>query len=137
MSSITVSNPYSFNISKNTSFTSPAIAPSLPDKDTLLITIEDEIKTITIPAGCKVVEAYCYTMASGADNAEVIVYDTINNKLWCHIVGDFYGATDIAYVGVTPNKTYTLSVRGRGDNPTCEISYSKNINNKTPTVTDY
>lgn len=132
-----VSNPYSFNIVNNTSFTSQTIAPILPDSDTLLATIIEETKEIIIPAGCKVVEAYCYTPASGAENAEVTVYNTISNKLWCHIVGDFYGASDIMYVGVTPGKTYKLSVHGRGDEPTCEISYSKNINNKTPNITDY
>lgn len=135
--STTVSNPYSFNIKNNTSFTSSTITPILPDNDTLLETIIEETKVITIPLGCKVIELYGYTSASGATNAEVIVYSVISAKLWCHIEGDFYGASDIVYVGVTPGNQYKLHVYGSGDEVTCEIYYSKDINNQTPTVTDY
>lgn len=135
--STTVSNPYSFNIKNNTGFTSPTIVSVLPDSDTLLETIIEEIKTITIPLGCKVVRLDGYTPASGDGPAEVIVYDITNAKLWCHIEGDFYGASDTVYVGVTPGKTYKLHVHGRGEEVTCEIYYSKDINNKTPDVTDY
>ena len=35
--STTVSNPYSFNIVNNTSFTAPSIAPNLPSGDTPLV----------------------------------------------------------------------------------------------------
>lgn len=135
--STTVSNPYSFNIKNNTGFTSQTLVPDLPDSDTLLETIIEETRTITIPLGCKVVRLDGYTRASGAENAEVIVYSVISAKIWCHIEGDFYGASDTVYVGVTPGNQYKLQVYGRGDEVTCEISYSKDINNKTPDVTDY
>ena len=39
--STTVSNPYSFNIVNNTSFSSPTIQSNLPQTDTLLVDISD------------------------------------------------------------------------------------------------
>ena len=137
--STTVSNPYSFNIVNNTSFTGSAIAPNLPDKSTLLETIYDETKTITIPLGCKVVELFCTANGEGFGcNAEMTVENVYNNKYWCDIIGDSYGVSEIILVGVTPGKTYKLHVRAIDSvDATCKIYYSKNINNKTPTVTDY
>lgn len=137
--SSTVSNPYSFNIQNNTSFTSLAIAPILPDSDTLLATLTRQgTRTIFVPSGCKVV---LLRINSGPDSENmgtaVKVYNLDNNKNWYYKAGDPNGFFDSAYVGVTPGKSYTIKLIGRGDEPTCEISYSKNINNKTPNITDY
>lgn len=136
--STTVSNPYSFNIVNNTGFTSPTIT-ALPDKTTLLETLMDETKTITIPLGCKVVELLCTATGEGFGNdAEITVQNVYNNKYWCDIIGDIYDVSGIICVGVTPGKTYKLRVFGIDSvDATCKIYYSKNINNKTPTVTDY
>ena len=103
--STTVSNPYSFNIKNNTGFASSAIAPNLPDKSTLLETIYEETKTITIPLGCKVVELLC--TANGEEfgcDAEMTVKNMYNNKYWCDIIGDLYGVSKAICVGVTPGK---------------------------------
>lgn len=137
--STTVSNPYSFNIKNNTGFTSSDIAPILPDKETLLETIYEETKTITIPSGCKVVELWCTAESDGfGNNAEIFVENVYNNKYWCDMVGDAYCVSDVVYVGVTPGKTYKLSVYSiNAIDTSCRISYSKNINNKTPDITDY
>ena len=137
--STTVSNPYSFNIVNNTSFTSSATAPILPDKSTLLETIYEETKMITIPLGCKVVELLCTATGEGFGNdVEMTVENVYNNKYWCDIIGDMYGVSEVICVGVTPGKTYKLCVFGIDSvDATCKIYYSKSINNKTPTVTDY
>lgn len=48
---------------------------------------------------------------------------------------------DIWYVGVTPNKSYTLKLSTDSETGTesgsVTISYSQSINNQTPKVTDY
>lgn len=50
-------------------------------------------------------------------------------------------AYDIWYVGVTPNKSYTLKLSTDSETGTesgsVTISYSQSINNQTPKVTDY
>lgn len=49
--------------------------------------------------------------------------------------------TDIWYVGVTPNKSYTLKLstdsETGAESGSVTISYSQSINNQTPKVTDY
>ena len=134
-----VSNPYSFNIKNNTSFTSQTIAPILPDSDTLLATLTRQgTRTIFVPSGCKVV---LLRINSGPDSENmgttVKVYNLGNNKNWYYNVGDPNGFFGSAYVGVTPGKSYTIKLIGRGDNPSGTIYYSAAINNQTPTVADY
>lgn len=137
--SSTVSNPYSFNISKNTSFTCSTISPILPDKDTLLAVLTRS-KTITIfvPSSCKVVLLNIY---SGPDSESrgtyVKVYNLDNNKNWYNNAGDPDGFFDTTHVGVTPGKSYRIRLVGRGDDPRGYVYYSVSINNKTPDVTDY
>lgn len=137
--STTVSNPYSFNIKNNTSFTSSTITPILPDKDTILVTLRNiESRTILVPQGCKVV---LLVIDSGPDDEGRGVYARVRNldtnKYWYEGDGLPDGFSDITYVGVTPGKSYTLRLVGRGDDPRCTIYYSASINNKTPDVTDY
>lgn len=139
MSSITVSNPYSFNIVNNTSFTSQTVAPILPDSDTLLATLtRPGPRTILVPQGCKVV---LLEIDSGPNDEGMGVYVGVrnldNNKNWYYNAGDPDGLSDTTYVGVTPGKSYTLRLVGRGDDPRGTIYYSASINNQTPTVTDY
>ena len=137
--STTVSNPYSFNIVNNTSFTGSAIAPNLPDKSTLLETIYQETKTITIPLGCKVVELFCTANGEGFGcDAEMTVKNVYNNKYWCDIIGDLYEVSEIILVGVTPGKTYSLIFYAEDtDYAWARIWYSSEINTHTLDVTDY
>ena len=74
--STTVSNPYSFNIVNNTSFTAPSIAPNLPSGDTPLVwyKYDNSCYYTIIPPGVKVLKGY--------DSPKTI------------------------YIGVTPGKTY-------------------------------
>lgn len=60
----------------------------------------------------------------------------VNTTVW-----DYNYAYDIWYVGVTPNKSYTLKLSTDSETGTesgsVTISYSQSINNQTPKVTDY
>ena len=134
-----VSNPYSFNIVNNTSFTSQTIAPILPDSDTLLATLTRQgTRTIFVPSGCKVV---LLRINSGPDGegmgSYVRVRNLDTNKYWYENDGGPDGFSDTTYVGVTPGKSYRIRLMGRGDDPRGTIYYSASINNKTPNVTDY
>lgn len=144
--STTVSNPYSFNIVNNTSFTAPSIAPNLPSGDTPLVWYKynNSCYYTIIPPGVKVLKGY--------DSPKTI------------------------YIGVTPGKTYicsclvtvTFDDDGREDSgkgiyninskvywyydspvnfgehehsyqflPTNQIVYSASINNHAIDVADY
>lgn len=64
------------------------------------------------------------------------VNTTVTITVW-----DYEDAYDIWYVGVTPNKSYTLKLSTDSETGTesgsVTISYSQSINNQTPKVTDY
>lgn len=62
------------------------------------------------------------------------VINTANQKVWYNKTSA-YGTE---YIGVTPGKSYSIRVE-QGDEPftVCTIYYSKNINSKMPTITDY
>ena len=145
--STTVSNPYSFNIVNNTSFTAPSIAPNLPSGDTSLVWDKHDngdYYTI-IPPGVKVLKSYVSpktiyigvtpgkTYICKCDETETIVswsgriytgrsiYD-INDKVYWYNnppakVGDY-------------EEHYQFS-------PTNEIVYSASINNHAIDVEDY
>lgn len=145
--SSTVSNPYSFNIVNNTSFTAPSIAPNLPSEDTPLVwdKYDNSYYYTIIPSGVKVLKCY-------------------------------YDRRGTIYIGVTPGKkyiyscleTFTFDDEGREDSgkgiyninskvywyddppvnfggyeyhsqflPTNEIVYSASINNHAIDVEDY
>lgn len=98
-------------------------------------------KTITIPNGVKVIEVYAAAIA-GNYEATVLIEVSSNNKVWLANTSVTSTYVD-GYVGVTPNKQYTVKVRGaNSDNPVTYINsfyikYSPEINKQTPTVTDY
>lgn len=140
MSSITVSNPYSFNISKNTGF-SASVTSELPKKETFIYnqygSVQIEFK---VPAGVKVLKVLysCYD-AYGSTQGELRNY--VTNVLW-HLSETSSSSADIFYVGVTPGKKYSLysivsSASDEGYDEYCSISYSASINQQAPTVTDY
>ena len=68
------------------------------------------------------------------------VYSVNSKKYWLSVYNYEY-ASDIWYVGVTPNKSYTLKLSTSSETGTesgsVVISYSQSINNQTPKVTDY
>lgn len=83
---------------------------------------------------------------AGSDNQieseRVYINVSSSNKSW-YGTPDNYSAIISGYVGVTPNKQYTvaLTVNSRLDNSAIAyryyIKYSPEINKQTPTVTDY
>lgn len=148
----TVSNPYTFNINSNASF-STTINAVLPDKETILYEADDSIPfadqfiNLTIPRGVNVVKIYCFAeiIESGpgiASSASVTSY--INdkfNKSWAvaEVEGD--GQDNVTkYIGVTPGKTYRLEILcfvGNIGGAYLSISYSNEINAHAVDVEDY
>mgnify|MGYP004648433787 CR=1 FL=1 len=160
--STTVSNPYSFNIKNNTSFSSPAIQSNLPQTNTLLDDISDVYDNnyhLTIPSGVNVI--YCSGIVSasvdGRDGecceANLIIKNNTNNKYWKNdtdkgVGGDTVSAFCEYYIGVTPGKTYNLSINTTANfesyngypgyvNSDVKIYYSASINNHAINVADY
>lgn len=77
----------------------------------------------------------------GSDFSNVFVEVSSNNKQWCNDSSDGYVECN-EYIGVTPNKQYTVTMKAEGEfggdfTAYFYIKYSPEINNKTPTVTDY
>ena len=98
-------------------------------------------KTITIPNGVKVIELYasCNAYDSHFDESTVSITVSSNNKQW-YSNSDIYSVESTEYIGVTPNKQYTVTVVAGGEDEYqgyFYIKYSPEINNKTPTVYDY
>ena len=96
---------------------------------------------ITIPNGVKAIEVYA--AAHITDNTDHLINLYISsNKSWFCSSG-YMEIDGTVYVGVTPNKRYTVYVDTKTrDGEDCRIDrfyikYSLAINNKTPTVTDY
>ena len=111
--STTVSNPYSFNIVNNTSFSSPTIQSNLPQTNTLLVDISDTYNNnyqLTIPSGINII--YCSGgVNAGVDRegeceAALIIKNNTNNKYWNNDFengggGDNVSASCQRYIGVT------------------------------------
>lgn len=101
----------------------------------------DITRTITIPNGIHVIEVY--TSASGeTEDYPLHMSVSSNNKLWYYGKDDGGLVSFQGYIGVTQNKQYSIRVlaRIRGGDSSIDrfyIEYSPEINNKTPTVTDY
>lgn len=107
---------------------------------------DSAIRYITIPNGVKVIEVYATATSDAEISIErVFLQLTSNNKKWCNndASSDTYYTDISGYVGVTPNKQYTLNLESDsrvGASITIDrfyIRYSPEINNKTPTIYDY
>lgn len=164
MSSI-VSNPYSFNISKNTGFGS-LIQVILPNDNQSLFSdsndavgggqsayIEKNID-LKIPNGVNVIyiEADAEATSDSPEShndATISITNIKNNKKWA-FESDSVFLDDLAlhvcdYIGVTPGKIYKLKIRIRAtaeldpcrSNVSLNIYYSALINQKTPDILDY
>ena len=144
----TVSNPYNFNVNRNTSF-STTINAVLPDKETVLYEAYDytsKFIDLVIPSGVKVVKVWCFAEVIESDdsfyaNAGVTSYlNDKYNKTWGIVDVQANGSDSITkYVGVTPGKTCRLSVLYRADQGSAylSISYSNKINAHAVDVEDY
>ena len=99
-------------------------------------------RTITIPNNVHVIDAYAYAENNSGsvsdEYRDISVEIYRDNKRWgrnsstgsvsCH-----------QYIGVTPNKQYTVNMYADGNDVYSSfcIEYSPEINNTTPTITDY
>lgn len=163
MSSI-VSNPYSFNISKNTGFSS-SIQVILPNDNQSLFndssdTLSGDSATIKknielkIPNGVNVIYIEADADATSDDpestnDGTISITNTENNKKWVS-QSDGIQHDDIAlyvrnYIGVTPGKIYKLKIsiwafaelNPSRSSVSLGIYYSAIINQKTPDILDY
>lgn len=157
-----VSNPYTFSIQGNKSFSGICVG-ELPSTETYLYEKEAyervyETIKILIPSNCKVLKIFVrvYTAVENVEEgnfgyADSTIKNTSNNICWIDEHKDT-GAYDdtvsvnvIKYIGVTPNKTYTLSLdldsSAAYDVATqyisCKISYSSDINSHSVDIKDY
>lgn len=136
-------NPMSLVVTGNVTV-GATLEASVPTTETRLSSTMDVNTTVTItitvPAGVKVlkVQGDIYHEHKGVVSLDV--YSVNGKKYWLSIWG-YEGADGIWYVGVTPNKSYTLKLSTYSETGTesgsVTISYSQSINNQTPKVTDY
>ena len=96
-------------------------------------------KTITIPSGVKVINVYasCFTQEAVCP----ISISVSGNKPWLRN-DDYYDVETYGYIGVTPNKQYTVKASANTHHSRVYIDrfyieYSPEINKQTPTITDY
>lgn len=147
--SSTVSNPYTFSISSNKSF-SGVVQAALPVKDTILyrdLYPEDEMypnigtMPIVIPAGVTVIKFGLGGNASQYDEpCSCSAINTTTGVTWMYEAGE--GSVGrVIYIGVTPGKTYNIEYGVDSEieivDFSCIISYSKEINAHTPSIEDY
>lgn len=143
-SSNKVSNPYSFSIKSNTSF-SGDVQAALPSTDTRLFKKSGDgyLFTDTIPNGVNIIKVVIEATGGDWYSAEMIIRNNKTNKIWAsNYAGPSENDTSIVYIAVTPGKTYTISIEeyADGDNPgycSWAIYYSAEINTHAPDVTDY
>ena len=134
-----VSNPYRFSISSNTTFSANA-RPALPEASTKLLEITEDmypsISSFRAPAGCKVVLAY---IGSRLAKYDVRLYCQASQKTWVSQAAGYN--PEQMYIGVTPGKDYTIILEISDSMPDDNVSgyvyYSAEINTHTPDVTDY
>lgn len=136
-------NPMSLVVTGNVTV-GATLEASVPTTETILFsTMDDDANTtvtITVPAGVKVLKVDGSVFHEHEGEVALDVYSVNSKKYWLSLYN--YGdAHDIWYVGVTPNKSYTLKLSTDSETGTesgsVTISYSQSINNQTPKVTDY
>lgn len=135
-------NPMSLVVTGNVTV-GATLEASVPTTETILLSIVDDANTtvtITVPAGVKVLKVEGDVYHEHEGEVALDVYSVNGKKYWLSLwsYGDAHG---IWYVGVTPNKSYTLKLSTDSETGTesgsVTISYSQSINNQTPKVTDY
>lgn len=134
-------NPMSLVVTGNVTV-GATLEASVPTTETRLLSTMDvnTTVTITVPAGVKVLKVEGYVYHEHEGEVALDVYSVNGKKYWLSVYNYEY-ANDIWYVGVTPNKSYTLKLLTDSETGTesgsVVISYSQSINNQTPKVTDY
>lgn len=134
-------NPMSLVVTGNVTV-GATLEASVPTTETRLLSTMDvnTTVTITVPAGVKVLKVTGDVYHEHEGKVALDVYSVNGKKYWLSVYNYEY-ASDIWYVGVTPNKSYTLKLSTDSETGTesgsVTISYSQSINNQTPKVTDY
>lgn len=134
-------NPMSLVVTGNVTV-GATLEASVPTTETRLLSTVDvnTTVTITVPAGVKVLKVEGDVYHEHEGEVALDVYSVNGKKYWLSVY-DYEYASDIWYVGVTPNKSYTLKLSTDSETGTesgsVVISYSQSINNQTPKVTDY
>lgn len=134
-------NPMSLVVTGNVTV-GATLEASVPTTETILLSTMDVYGTVTItvPAGVRVLKVAGDVYHEHEGEVALDVYSVNSKKYWLSVYGYEY-ATDIWYVGVTSNKSYTLKLSTSSETGTESgsviISYSQSINNQTPKVTDY
>lgn len=134
-------NPMSLVVTGNVTV-GATLEASVPTTETRLLSTMDvnTTVTITVPAGVKVLKVSGDVYHEHEGEVALDVYSVNSKKYWLSVYNYGY-ASDIWYVGVTPNKSYTLKLSTDSETGTesgdVAISYSQSINNQTPKVTDY
>lgn len=134
-------NPMSLVVTGNVTV-GATLEASVPTTETRLLSTMDvnTTVTITVPAGVKVLKVSGDVYHENKGEVALDVYSVNSKKYWLSVYNYEY-ASDIWYVGVTPNKSYTLKLSTDSETGTesgsVTISYSQSINNQTPKVTDY
>lgn len=134
-------NPMSLVVTGNVTV-GATLEASVPTTETRLLSTVDAntTVTITVPAGVKVLKVEGDVSHEHKGEVALDVYSVNGKKYWLSLWG-YENAYDIWYVGVTPNKSYTLKLSTDSETGTesgsVTISYSQSINNQTPKVTDY
>lgn len=134
-------NPMSLVVTGNVTV-GATLEASVPTTETRLLNTMDmnTTVTITVPAGVKVLKVTGDVYHEHEGEVTLDVYSVNGKKCWLSVF-NYESASGIWYVGVTPNKSYTLklltdSITGT-ETGRVTISYSQSINNQTPKVTDY
>lgn len=134
-------NPMSLVVTGNVTV-GATLEASVPTTETRLLSTMDvnTTVTITVPAGVKVLKVEGDVYHEHEGEVALDVYSVNGKKYWLSFWdhGSVYGSR---YIGVTPNKSYTLKLSTDSETGTesgsVTISYSQSINNQTPSVTDY
>lgn len=124
----------------------------VPTEETFLINKNIEANdilyeevSITIPNGVTVLYISSHARSSegseGYNDTVTVEIKNLSNKKEWRYRSESFSFYDQWYVGVTPNKTYKLSLyvgaEDSLDGGYLKISYSQSINQKIPNVTDY
>lgn len=134
-------NPMSLVVTGNITV-GAILESSVPTTETSLLDTMDvnTTVTITVPAGVRVLKVAGAVDHEDEGDVSLDVYSVNGKKYWLSLWNHGY-AYDTWYVGVTPNKSYTLMLSTDSETGTesgsVTISYSQSINNQTPNVTDY
>lgn len=152
--STTVTNPYTFNIQGNCSF-STSVESAIPDTNTILGSNYASNPnyftsvSVTIPNGVNVIlvrgTGEIYIEHSGDQYGAYLIIGHIDDSNKIIKVYSINEGVSYSYVKVTPGKVYNIGIYGsdsvNGDDDYVsklylEVCYSKTINNITPTITD-